>query len=107
MYRALLVNRTIADGWKLIEHLRRERFPVSAAFWYHDGEAIRWRLVIVSPRVDRGGIAAYAVVQRALTTIQRSTLTLDEISVISPHSSDFADFSRWLQGAHDAYVYQL
>ena len=99
MYRALLVKQAIIDGKQLIDRLRRQGFDVSAAIWYHDQESTRWRLVIVSPSADVSGISAYREVQNALARKGSSTLTLDEISVVSPSSSDFKQFRQWLQGA--------
>src|SRR5258708_1371729 len=60
MYKKVLVNELISEGKQLLEALRRNRFSFTAAFWYYFPDALEWRLVIVSPTVDRSGpLAAY------------------------------------------------
>jgi hypothetical protein len=120
MHRALLVKQAIVDGKKLVDRLRLQHFPISAAFWYHDSDAIRWRLVMASPSADSSGpIASYSAVQQALFTLQPSTVTLHDISVVSPRGTDFLELRNWLESARiaaqqprdvwseDAYVYRL
>jgi hypothetical protein len=120
MHRAVLVKQAIVDGKKLIDRLLLQQFPVSAAFWFHDSDSIRWRLVIASPTAESSGpIASYSAVQRALRTLRRSSVSLDDTVVVSPRANDFLDLRNWLQGAHiaaqqphdvwleDAYVYRL
>ena len=75
MYQKILVEELKADGRLLVEALKRNRFPVTAAAWYDFPEA-QWRLVVVSPAVDlMGPMAAYSRVQRALQSVEPSELT--------------------------------
>jgi hypothetical protein len=52
-----LVDRVIDDGQKLVEALRQHGFDMSAAFWLKASEDDRWSFYIVSPAVDREGLA--------------------------------------------------
>jgi hypothetical protein len=112
----------------LLEALKQNRFALTAAFWYYFVEPMEWRLVLVSPTVDRAGpLSAYKRVQRVLARIDPAHLTLSDISVVGPSSQDYRDLaagvsssSRFGAGpaahqAHtphtlvleDAYVYQV
>ena len=92
MFKKILVKELIAEGARLLEALGRNRFPVVAALWNYFAESMEWRLVIVSPVVDhRGPLSAYARVQRVLSGINPSQLTLSDIALISPYSEDYAN----------------
>jgi hypothetical protein len=124
MYQKILVEELKADGRLLVEALKRNRFPVTAAAWYDFPEA-QWRLVVVSPAVDlMGPMAAYSRVQRALQSVEPSELTLSDISLLSPRSQEFQNLRSLVSapGRHgrsaatgrtrnlvfdDAYVYQM
>jgi hypothetical protein len=89
----VLKNRLVADyidhGRAVLEALRRDKFPITEAFWYDMPEAGEWRLIIASPVARTvGPIQAYTILDRALTKI-RSPLSLREISVLSPSSPQF------------------
>jgi hypothetical protein len=55
MDQVALVESQIDDGRKLVEHLGRSGFPVTAAFWLNASEASRWYLYLASPVVDEEG----------------------------------------------------
>ena len=100
MFKKLLVRDLITEGAQLLEALRRKRFPMVAALWNYFPESSEWRLVIVSPAVDRQGpLNGYTRVQRALSGINPSQLTLTDIALISPNSADYEDLRRILPRA--------
>ena len=55
MFKTTLVEAEISDGGLVVEELRRQQFPITAAFWYYFDEAERWRLVIISRHVQSAG----------------------------------------------------
>ena len=63
-----LVDELVEDGRKLIEGLRHDGFPVSAAGWLQESDGGQWFLYLASPEVGAKGImAAY----RALNATYR------------------------------------
>lgn len=117
MLKKILVAELIEDGHALLQALKRNRFPISAAAWYDFPEA-EWRLVIVTTAVDRHGpMAAYGRVLRALQTFQPKALTLSDVTVVSPLSQEFRNLRTLASTSgrssarsvafDDAYVYQL
>jgi hypothetical protein len=84
-----LVAEYIDQGRTVLEGLRRDKFPITEAFWYDIPEAGEWRLIIASPMAHTvGPIQAYTILDRVLKRI-RSPLSLSDISVLSPQSSQF------------------
>lgn len=89
MVKTSLVESDIAQGQQLIEALKsvRNHFNVQAAFWLNKPEVMEWRLYIATPLVDqRGPFSTYTDVQNILRTgPQKSTLSIQEISLVSPN----------------------
>ena len=78
-----LVKPDIEKGRATLEAIKRANVPVRAAAWAYLRPAEEWRLVIVSPLVDREGHrGAYAQVQRALTA--DNVLSLQRLVVTGP-----------------------
>jgi hypothetical protein len=125
LYKKILVSDLIIDGQRLVTALARNRFPIVSALWSYNDESLEWRLVIVSPTVDHAGpMAAYGRVQRVLAASNPSRLTLTDVALVSPQSSDYENLRMLVSspgrfgtglptgsanGAvfEDAYVYQL
>jgi hypothetical protein len=85
MVGTTLVTEWIEAGKRLTEALDRESFDVVASLWFYDAESGDWRLIIASPLVDRDGpLEAYRAVQRVLGGLGLETLSLNDISVVSP-----------------------
>jgi len=120
------VNDLLVEGQRLLEALERNRFSVVAALWSYFPESMEWRLVIVSPVVERvGPLRAYTRIRRVLTTTNPSLLTVSDIAAFGPASQDYRNLrdiisspGRLITGtevnriqppvvAEDAYVYQL
>lgn len=80
-----LVEQNIAEGRTLLEQLDRDRFGVSAAYWYYESEPDRWSLVIASPRVAAKGLLATARQlirsMRKLAAASEGSFNLDSASV--------------------------
>ena len=84
MLKKILVKELVDEGQRLLEALARNRFNVKAALWHYFPEATEWRLVIVSPAVGRGPLAAYTRVQSVLASTKPSYL-------MSPQSPEFRE----------------
>ena len=90
MVKKKLVEELIVDGAKLLHELDRQNFPVDAAFWVHLPDEDYWRLVIASPVVSqRGGTAGYRSLDEFLRQIELAGITLEDISLVDPGSSQF------------------
>jgi hypothetical protein len=93
MVKKKLVVALIADGARLLCELDRQNFPVDAMFWVHFPEEDYWRLVIASPLVNQqGGLAGYRRVNELLRGIEMAGITLEDISLVDPASSQFRSF---------------
>ncbi len=86
MHSTILVSEhAIEEGQRLLERLKKERFQVFAALWYHVPDSSQWVLVIATPVVSRvGPLAAYSRVQRIIRGMNLSHLSLSDISLFSP-----------------------
>lgn len=87
MVKTSLVEADIAQGRQLIEALKRTKshFQVQAAFWLNRPEVMEWRFFIATPLVDqRGPFSTYTDLQNVLRTNQPSSISMQEISVVSP-----------------------
>jgi len=99
MYKTTLVKGLIAEGESLVRALEKRRFPLAAAFWYYPRERMTWRLYVVTSAVERQGTAnVYKRIQDALAGIHAESLLLDDISVISPSSSQFNELRLEFSG---------
>ena len=124
MFKKILVRELVADGARLLEALRGNRFPMLAALWNYFPESMEWRLAIVSPIADKNPLGAYKRIQRILAGIPPTHLTLSDIALISPYSEDYANLRSilsqpgrlangtspdYLQNvvSEDAYVYPV
>ena len=121
MYQKILVSDLLSEGQQLLESLRRNRFVITAAFWHYFSEDLEWRLVIVSPTVDRSGpLAAYGRVRRAIESINTTRLRLSDVTLIGPNDEEYlalrptisnsAYFTSGAAPSHnffENYIYQL
>jgi len=74
MAAASLVERDIGDGEKLVRHLDKDGFPVSAAFWYYESEPDKWRLIIASSIVDeQGSTKAYGRLFESIRRLEKKS----------------------------------
>jgi hypothetical protein len=127
MVNAILVDRDLDAGARLIDLLDRNDFPVNAALWYQLNESDRWRLLLVSTLVNRvGKQAAYLKLQELIDANDAElggNLDLDNITVVSPNDalvkrlppyrlltgrSDVQEINteRHASWVQDAYVYR-
>lgn len=90
MVKNSLVEADLLAGRRLVINLdvpepNRSLFRLKAAFWLYDSESQEWRLVLATPLVDEEGpLATYKHLQRSLSSIQPTDLSLQNISVWSP-----------------------
>jgi hypothetical protein len=124
VYKKILVGDYIEHGRAMLETLQRNNFTVTEAFWYELPDLDEWRLIIASPMVHLvGPTKAYTVLDRVLRQIQ-SPLSLGDISLLSPLSSEYQALRQAALGPgrlgmgpatehahditfHDAYLYNL
>ncbi len=121
MYKTILVKSLVEEGETLVQTLERQRFPLVAAFWYYDPDRTTWRLFIATRALDRHGpLHAYERIRRALAEMGDVSLSLDDISVVSPFGAQFSELRRQIEGMalfapgrppkevvfEDAYVYR-
>jgi len=88
MVTASLVESDIEDGRKLLDELKSidSHFLVVAAFWLLRPEVLDWRLYIATPLVDQKGPArAYTDIQGALRVLAKPSISMQDISVVSPN----------------------
>lgn len=89
----------VEEGEMLVQALEKQRFPIAAAFWYYAPERMTWRLFIATGAIDRRGpIHAYTRIQRALKEMGGVSLSLDDISVVSPSSRQFDELRLKMEG---------
>lgn len=83
-----MVEKDIADGKLLIEALDRSKFTLSGALWFYFPKAEEWRLLLVSPLVDRmGPRKSYSIIQSVIEDFPPSFgISIINISVTSPKS---------------------
>lgn len=90
MYKTILVKSLVEEGERLVQRLEARRLHIGAALWYYFDD--RWRLVIVSPMVEREGpLRMYNRVEEALTQMQPTELSLSDISVMRPNGYEFKE----------------
>lgn len=85
----VLTDSMIGAGARLVQRLKDLGWPLEGAFWQLAPDASRWRLVLVSSRVDESGPrAAYEQVLTVLTKMSTEApwVNLSDISVQSPSS---------------------
>ncbi len=90
MVKRKLVEELISDGARLLDELDRKRFPVESMFWVHLPVEDYWRLVIASSFVaQRGSAAGYRRLNEILGDLDLAGITLEDISLVDPASSQF------------------
>jgi len=105
MYKTVLVKELIEDGERLMQGLDRRHLPITAAFWYDSPERLAWNLYIVSEMAyERGPLGAYTLVREALAALNGTSLSLDDIVILSPQRMQFRDMRRTIEGVSQMSV---
>lgn len=100
MVKKKLVEGLIDDGAKLLRELDRQEFRVESMFWVHLPDQDYWRLVIASPIVNQGGgTAGYRRLNELLKEIELAGITLEDISLLDPESSQFKSLRSLASGS--------
>ncbi|MGJ9459651.1 hypothetical protein [Oceanobacillus sp. CF4.6] len=89
MDKRTLVESDFRNGGNLILALDNANFAVHSALWLFDTERDSWRLMIASEKVDHSGPkkayeGIYKVINKLKEKEENFTITLDNISVVSP-----------------------
>ena len=87
MDKEVLVREKIQEGRDLIEALDRASFELTGALWFYLIDTNEWRLLLVSPLLDRAGPRkTYSKIQSIIRGQMPSFgISLEDISVISPN----------------------
>lgn len=90
MDTAVLVKEARDMGWKLLESLNTDVFPLQGAFWLYLPEAEDWRLFLVTPLVGSEGTReAYRLLREQMNRmsqdIQETLSPASNITVIRPN----------------------
>lgn len=100
MVKRKLVEELISDGARLLRELDRKSFPVESMFWIHLPDEDYWRLVIASPFVPQhGGAVGYRRVNELLRELELAGITLEDISLLDPQSSQFQSLYSLASGS--------
>lgn len=100
MVKKKLVEELISDGARLLRELDRKSFPVESMFWVHLPDEDYWRLVIASPFVaQHGGAAGYRRLNELLRELELAGITLEDISLLDPESSQFQSLYSLASGS--------
>jgi hypothetical protein len=89
MGKAILVERYIDEGGKLLKALGGAGLDVVAAFWNYDPDADEWTLNVSTPLYDtEGPKAAYEAIQMVLRSREPPlSIRLHDIAVLSPRNN--------------------
>lgn len=88
MDKASLVREKIEEGRNLIETLDSAHFELTGALWFYLIDTNEWRLLLVSPLLDRlGPRRTYSKIQSVIRDQMPSFgISLENISVMSPNN---------------------
>lgn len=88
MAKTALVDKYINDGRLLISALDKEGFLIDTAMWFYSEELDDWQLVVATQLVDQIGLReTLRKAQSVLREMSTTSLSLSDISILSPHSS--------------------
>jgi hypothetical protein len=98
MDTAVLVKDERDAGWKLLEKLQENGFPMEAAFWMFLPDAEVWRLFIATPLVKtEGSNAGYYRLQGLINTLDveiAEQFSVSNISLVAPDSDIVKEVTR-------------
>jgi len=97
MYKTILVEKQIEDGFKLLRTLEDRGFPIEAALWYQDPDKLTWKLRLVSPLESKPGPDPYGLIASAMDGLDLS-FSLNDVRLLNPQSRQFADFKHYMEG---------
>jgi len=97
MYKTILVEKQIEDGFKLLRALDERGFPTEAALWYQDPDKMTWKLRLASSLESRPGPDPYFVIASAMEGLDLS-FSLNDIRLMNPQSREFTEFRRYMEG---------
>lgn len=103
MAEEILVKETLTEemkklGASLTRALDEAGWPVFASFWYYESDFNRWKLYLVSPRVNTDGKKkAYGAVINALKALQLSRVNLNQLTAVAPDHPLARDLASVIQ----------
>ncbi len=99
MFIQVLVDDKIKGGLAIVDALRQEKVPVSAAFWCRIPESGYWRLVIASQLIDRiGPLEGYRRLHEILRRLDLWEVFSGSVSLLSPSDPTFRSLQEYAQG---------
>lgn len=99
MLKTPLVEDFKEDGAQLLDVLQKKHFPVTAALWFYLADEDVWRLIIISPVVDKDGpLRTYMRITEFLNKLEPHVrVEINNISVMSPKWQQFRDIRRTVE----------
>ncbi len=86
MDSTLLVEKYINQGKIFIRNLDANNIKVDAALWFYDSDSKTWKLIIATPKYDQeGALKVYQQIENYLPHEGENHISLQDISVVSPH----------------------
>ena len=106
MDKTALVGPDIEEGRRFLALLNNARVQVSAALWQRDELEGHWRLVVVTPLVEKLGVKeTYRRLDEILSkATQRPKIDLLNVSVFTPEAWFYKSLHRELRHARDLPV---
>lgn len=100
MVKTLLVDDLKSEGARLVRALRKQHFPLTAAFWFYLADEEVWRLIIVTPLADQEGpLRTYMKIMPVFDKLKpRLRFDINNVSVMSPKWQRFRDVQRSVEG---------
>jgi hypothetical protein len=95
----VLVEGKIKGGLAIVDALRQEQVPVSAAFWCRIPESGYWRLVIASELIDKiGPLEGYRRLHEILRRLDLWDALSGSVSLLSPGDPTYRSLQEYAQG---------
>ncbi len=80
---ALVKDRLLNDGRKVLRLLTMSNFPLAGACWAKRYDEDRWTLYVATPRVDNPGISvAYSELLKLLPALEDVEVTNSDITLV-------------------------
>ncbi len=81
-----LVESQIDDGQRLLDQFEHDGFEYTVACWVKPSDEDLWSLYVVSPVVDRLGVAvAYGEAHRSLRALGEAWVTYSNLKLLGEH----------------------
>lgn len=102
MAKTALVDKYLNDGRMLVSALDRDGFLIDTAMWFYSDELDEWQLIVATPLVDQLGLREILRrVQSIIGNLTSISLSLSDISLLSPNSNLINDIKTTVRRSRD------